>query len=47
MRDQTEVRVGLQEFLAAVPDFCLADREAVSWRPGPIRGPNKLELICG
>ena len=42
-----ELRVGLEEFLAAVPDFRLADREAVSWKPGPIRGPNRFELICG
>ncbi len=42
-----ELRVGLEEFLAAVPDFHLADREAVSWKPGPIRGPNRFELICG
>ena len=42
-----ELRVGLEEFLATVPDFRLADREAVSWKPGPIRGPNRFELICG
>ena len=42
-----ELRVGLEEFLAAVPVFRLADREAVSWKPGPIRGPNRFELICG
>ena len=42
-----ELRVGLEEFLAAVPDFRLADREAISWKPGPIRGPNRFELICG
>ena len=42
-----ELRVGLEEFLAAVPDFHLVDREAVSWKPGPIRGPNRFELICG
>ena len=42
-----ELRVGLEEFLAAIPDFRLADREAVSWKPGPIRGPNRFELICG
>ena len=42
-----ELRVGLEEFLSAVPDFRLADRESVSWKPGPIRGPNRFELICG
>jgi cytochrome P450 len=42
-----ELRVGLEEFLAVVPDFHLVDPEAVSWNPGPIRGPNRFELICG
>ena len=42
-----ELRVGLEEFLAAIPNFRLADREEVSWKPGPIRGPNRFELICG
>ena len=42
-----ELRVGLEEFLAAVPNFRLADAEGVSWKPGPIRGPNRFELMCG
>jgi len=42
-----ELRVGLEEFLAAIPNFRLDDREEVSWKPGPIRGPNRFELICG
>ncbi|MGA8725689.1 MAG: cytochrome P450 [Acidimicrobiales bacterium] len=42
-----ELRVGLEEFLAAVPDFRLADPDGVSWKPGPIRGPNRFELVCG
>ncbi len=42
-----EVRVGLEEFLAAVPDFRLADPGGVSWKPGPIRGSNRFELVCG
>ncbi len=29
------------------PTSASSDREAVSWKPGPIRGPNRFELICG
>jgi cytochrome P450 len=39
-----ELRVGLEEFLTAVPEFRLADPEAVTWKPGPIRGPKQFEL---
>ena len=39
-----ELRVGLEEFFAAVPEFRLADPDAVTWKPGPIRGPKEFEL---
>ena len=39
-----ELRVGLEEFLAAVPDFELADPAAVEWKTGPIRGPKRFAL---
>ena len=42
-----ELRVGLEEFLAAVPEFHLADAGAVMWKPGPIRGPKQLPLVFG
>jgi cytochrome P450 len=42
-----ELRVGLEELLAAVPRFDLVDRTTVSWKAGPIRGPNRLELVRG
>ena len=34
-----EVRVAVEEFLARFPDFELADRDAVRWSVGQIRGP--------
>lgn len=39
-----ELRVGLEEFLRAVPDFELDGEDPVSWKPGQIRGPNRLLL---
>ena len=39
-----ELRVGLEEFFAAVPEFRLVDPDAVTWKPGPIRGPREFEL---
>ena len=39
-----ELRVGLEEFFAAVPEFRLVDPDAVTWKPGPIRGPREFVL---
>jgi hypothetical protein len=39
-----ELRIGLEEFLAVVPDFELADPVDVEWKPGPIRGPKRFAL---
>ncbi|MHB1582886.1 MAG: cytochrome P450 [Acidimicrobiales bacterium] len=39
-----ELRVGLQEFLRHIPDFELDGDDPVSWKPGQIRGPNRLML---
>jgi len=39
-----ELRVGLEEFLRRIPDFELDGRDPVSWKPGQIRGPNRLLL---
>jgi cytochrome P450 len=39
-----ELRVGLEEFLAAVPEFELDDSAAVEWKVGPIRGPKRFRL---
>jgi cytochrome P450 len=40
-----EMRVGLEEFLAAVPRFRLADSAPVQWKAGPIRGPKHVHLV--
>jgi hypothetical protein len=42
-----EMRVALQEFLTRIPDFRLADPDAVVWKAGPIRGPVRLDLVFG
>ncbi|GMU77237.1 MAG: cytochrome P450 [Acidimicrobiia bacterium] len=39
-----ELRVGLEEFFAAIPDFRLADPATVTWKSGPIRGPKWFDL---
>ncbi len=39
-----ELRVGLEEFLRAIPDFELDGDDPVSWKPGQIRGPSRLLL---
>lgn len=41
-----ELRVGLEEFLGAVGPFRLEGPD-VSWKPGPIRGPNRFDLVLG
>jgi cytochrome P450 len=41
-----ELRVAIEEFLAAIPEFELADPsgEAVVWSVGQVRGPRALPL---
>jgi len=39
-----ELTVALEEWLAKVPEFELADPEAVLWSTGQVRGPRKLPL---
>jgi cytochrome P450 len=39
-----EMRVGLEEFLAAPPDFQPADPDGIVWKAGPIRDPRQLAL---
>ncbi len=39
-----ELRVAVEEFLAAYPDFELAPDEVVKWSVGQIRGPRELPL---
>jgi hypothetical protein len=38
------LRVAVEEFLAAFPDFELAANEEVKWSVGQIRGPRELPM---
>jgi cytochrome P450 len=40
-----ELRVTLQTWLERVPEFRLADPEAVTWSAGQVRGPRTLPLV--
>jgi cytochrome P450 len=42
-----ELRVALEAWLERVPEFTLADPEAVRWSAGQIRGPRALPLRIG
>lgn len=42
-----ELRVAVEEFLARVPEFELADPDGVVWSAGQIRGPRRLPLRLG
>jgi len=37
-----ELRVALEEWMAAFPDFELADPDAVTWSTGQVRGPRRM-----
>ena len=39
-----EMKVALEEWMAAFPDFSLADPDAVTWSTGQVRGPRTLPL---
>ncbi|HYI62914.1 MAG TPA: cytochrome P450 [Acidimicrobiales bacterium] len=39
-----ELRVALEEWVRRVPDFELADAEAVRWSTGQVRGPRQLPI---
>ena len=39
-----ELRVALEEWMRAIPDFELADPDAVRWASGQVRGPRTLPL---
>jgi cytochrome P450 len=42
-----ELRVALEEWLRAMPDFRLADGEEVTWAGGQVRGPRHLPIVVG
>ncbi|MHB8245725.1 MAG: cytochrome P450 [Acidimicrobiales bacterium] len=40
-----ELRVALEEWLRAIPEFHLAEGEEVTWAGGQVRGPRRLPVI--
>jgi cytochrome P450 len=42
-----EMTVALQEWLARIPEFRLAQGAVVRWSKGPVRGPRRLPLVLG
>ncbi|MFV0256976.1 MAG: cytochrome P450 [Acidimicrobiales bacterium] len=42
-----ELRVAIEEWLAAVPEFTLADGATVRWSPGQVRGPRTVPVAIG
>jgi cytochrome P450 len=42
-----ELRVALEEWLARVPDFRLAEGAEVTWAGGQVRGPRQLPVVFG
>ena len=42
-----ELRVALEEWLAAIPDFRLADDATVTWAGGQVRGPRSIPVVVG
>lgn len=42
-----ELRVAIEEFLAAAPEFSLEEGEAVTWAGGQVRGPRLLPVVFG
>ena len=42
-----ELRVALETWLEAFPEFSLADPDGVSWSGGQVRGPRKLPIRVG
>jgi cytochrome P450 len=42
-----ELRVALEVWLEAFPEFSLADPENVLWSGGQVRGPRKLPIRVG
>jgi hypothetical protein len=42
-----ELRVALEVWLDRIPEFSLADPEAVMWAPGQVRGPRSLPVRIG
>ena len=44
---RAELRISLQEWLRAMPEFHLSDPQAVEWTGGQVRGPERLDFQVG
>ncbi|MFJ2868466.1 cytochrome P450 [Kitasatospora sp. NPDC087314] len=42
-----EMRIALEEWLRAIPEFTLAPGDAVKWSTGHVWGPRRLDLLLG
>jgi cytochrome P450 len=42
-----EITVALQEWLAQIPEFTLAEGQPVRWSEGTVRGPRQLPIVFG
>ena len=42
-----ELRIALEEWLARIPDFTLAEGQEVTWAGGQVRGPRLLPVVFG
>ncbi len=42
-----ELRVALEEWLARIPEFSLAQGAEVTWAGGQVRGPRQLPVVFG
>jgi cytochrome P450 len=42
-----ELRIALEEWLARIPDFSLAEGQEVTWAGGQVRGPRLLPVVFG
>jgi cytochrome P450 len=40
-----ELRVAMEEWMRAFPDFELADPDTVAWSTGQVRGPRALPML--
>ena len=43
--DRMEVRVAIEEWLRAIPEFRLADGAEVTWAGGQVRGPRRVPVV--
>ena len=40
-----ELRVAIEEWLARIPEFRLAERAEVTWAGGQVRGPRQVPVV--